>query len=201
MALFLRGLILGVSIAAPVGPIGLLCIRRTLANGRWHGLATGIGAASADAVYGLIAVLGLSAVRATLAAAAEPLQLGGGLLLIGLGVQTWRAQPAERSTPGAKDPRGLWAAYLSGLALTLTNPLTILMFTGAFAGVGVISGSDPGGGVALVAGVFAGSGGWWLTLTGAVALLGRWLPPSTLAWVNRLSGIALIAFGAWALLH
>jgi threonine/homoserine/homoserine lactone efflux protein len=198
MDLFVRGLILGVSIAAPVGPIGLLCIRRTLTHGRWHGLATGLGAASADAIFGLIAALGLTAVSTALADWTVPLQIVGGVLLLVIGVQTMRARPADKPAQ-VSDGTGLASAYLSALALTLTNPLTIMMFAGLFAGAGLATGPSGLRGIGLVTGVFFGSGAWWLTLTTLVIWLGQRMPAAFLKWINRLSGAALLGFGVWAL--
>jgi threonine/homoserine/homoserine lactone efflux protein len=133
--LFGRGLIIGFSIAAPVGPIGLLCIQRTLARGRLTGLVTGLGAASADALYGLIAGLGLSAAAAFLTGQRVWLSAGGGLFLCYLGVRTFLAQPATQAA-GTQES-GLWPAYGSAVMLTLANPMTILSFVAVFAGLGL----------------------------------------------------------------
>jgi len=127
LATFLRGLIIGLSIAAPVGPIGVLCIRRTLADGRAIGFASGLGAATADAVYGAVAAFGLSLVTNALVEQRVWLQAGGGVFLCYLGVRTWRAVPHVASG-GPADGRGLAAAWASTFALTLTNPTTIISF-------------------------------------------------------------------------
>src|SRR5215468_7091379 len=133
----LKGLALGFSIAAPVGPIGLLCIRRTLSGGWRVGLATGMGAATADMVYGLVAAAGLTAVTELLVSARQPLQFAGGAALMLLGLTFLRADaPGERA--GAADPTGLAAAYASTFVLTLTNPATILSFVAVMAGLGAM---------------------------------------------------------------
>lgn len=198
--IFARGLLIGLSIAAPVGPIGVLCIRRTLADGRLVGLATGLGAATADAIYGVVAGFGVTVVIQLLLAQEVWIRLTGGLFLAYLGVKTFAGTPAERSAVAAGG-RTLAGAYTSALALTLTNPLTILSFAAIFAGLGA---GAAGGGVAasalLVGGVLVGSTLWWLMLTGAVGLLRSRLTPPRLRWVNRLSGVVLLAFGAVALL-
>lgn len=192
--LFGRGLIIGFSIAAPVGPIGLLCIQRTLTHGRLTGLATGLGAASADALYGLIAGLGLSAAATFLTGQRVWLSAGGGLFLCYLGVRTFLAQPTTQAA-GAR-AGGLWPAYGSAVMLTLANPMTILSFVAVFAGLGL---AGAGGGAlpaaALVGGVFVGSAAWWLLLTAVASRVRDRLSPAGLRWVNRGAGALLLGFG------
>ncbi|WP_119065175.1 LysE/ArgO family amino acid transporter [Aggregatilinea lenta] len=199
--LFLRGLIIGFSIAAPVGPIGVLCIRRTLADGRAHGLVSGLGAATADAMYGAIAAFGLTAVSGFLVDQQTALRLIGGAFLIFLGVRTLRARPAENAAVVATPNGSLRAAYLSTVALTLTNPATILSFVAIFAGLGLSeTGGDALAALGLVAGVFAGSAAWWLLLSGGVSLLRTSFTPRRLRWVNWASGAILAGFGLLAML-
>lgn len=195
----LRGLAIGFSIAAPVGPIGVLCIRRTLANGRWVGFVSGVGAATADALYGSIAAFGLTALSNILVNQQIWLRLVGGVFLVLLGVRTFVSKPAETPPSGAS--AGLLGAYASTLLLTLTNPLTILSFAAIFAGLGA-AGSEAGTATAglLVLGVFLGSAAWWLTLSSSVALLRHRTSPRLLHWVNRVSGAVLGGFGAAILL-
>lgn len=191
----LKGLAVGFSIAAPVGPIGLLCIRRTLTGGWSLGLATGMGAATADMVYGLVAAAGLTAVTEVLVGARQPLQFAGGALLILLGLMSLRAEaPKERA--GADSTRRA-TAYATTFLLTLANPATILSFAAVMAGLGAMSAS--GQTVMLVAGVFAGSALWWLALSTAVSLIRHRFAPSVLAWINRGSGAAIMVFGILAL--
>ncbi|MCC6187610.1 MAG: LysE family transporter [Anaerolineales bacterium] len=196
--LFLRGLIIGFSIAAPVGPIGVLCIRRTLAQGRLRGLVSGLGAATADAAYGCVAGFGLTAVSGLLVSQKEWLQLAGGLFLLYLGLRTFFERPAER--PANALGQGLAGAYFSTLALTLTNPLTILSFAAVFAGLGLAAGTGSyGAALVLVLGVFLGSGAWWLLLSQGVSLFRTRLSLTTLRWVNRFSGAIIVLFGLAAL--
>jgi len=191
----LKGLAVGFSIAAPVGPIGLLCIRRTLAGGWRLGLATGMGAATADMVYGLVAAAGLTAVTELLVGARQPLRFAGGAALIWLGLTFLRAgAPSERVSAGSS---GLVAAYATTFLLTLANPATILSFAAVMAGLGAMSAS--GQTAVLVAGVFLGSALWWLALSTAVSLVRHRLPESVLVWINRGSGAAIMAFGILAL--
>lgn len=199
MSLLVRGTILGFSIAAPVGPIGVLVIRESMAVGRRAGLLTGLGAATADGLYGLVGGLGLTAVSALLVSHASALLIVGGLFMLWLGARTFLSRPADASA--AAVPRSGGRIYLTGLLLTVTNPMTIFSFAAMFAGMGVASGMDGSwsGVVTLVGGVLAGSTLWWLMLSGAASLAGRWLTPSRLRWVNRGSGIVIAAFGTLAL--
>ena len=199
MALWFKGMLIGLAIAAPVGPMGLLCIQRTLARGRWAGVLSGLGAASADAVYGSIAGFGLAALANALLAWRLELQILGGLFLLYLGWRTWQtppAVPAEVQSTRA----GRVGDYLSALALTLTNPVTILAFLGIFAGLGLAAeGRDFAAAGILVLGVFTGSLLWWLLLAGGVGLLRGRLTPTALRAINRVSGILIAGFGLWAL--
>jgi threonine/homoserine/homoserine lactone efflux protein len=195
----LRGLAIGFAIAAPVGPIGVLCIRRTLADGRTAGFVSGLGAATADALYGAVAAFGLTLVSNLLVRQQGWLRLVGGLFLCYLGLKTFVARPAERAATAAG--RGLLGAYGSTLVLTLTNPTTILSFAAIFAGLGLgAPGGGPAGAAAMVVGVFLGSAAWWLLLSGGVGLLRARVDVRGLAWVNRLSGAVIGAFGLLALL-
>lgn len=192
-----RGLLIGLSIAAPVGPIGVLCIRRTLAHGRLAGLATGLGAATADACYGGVAAFGITVVTGLLLSEQVWIRLIGGIFLCYLGLKTFRAAPAERAAAAAGST--LAQAYASALALTITNPLTILSFAAIFAGLGAgATGGGSGAAAVLVAGVFAGSALWWVILSSAIGLLRGRVGPRLLRWVNRLSGSILVTFGLLA---
>jgi threonine/homoserine/homoserine lactone efflux protein len=146
---------MGFSIAAPVGPIGVLCIRRTLSEGRRAGLLTGLGAATADAVYGCVAGFGLVFISRVLVSHRIWLRFFGGLFLCYLGIKTFLAKPAQQ-VPSI-ERSGLISAYVSTFFLTLTNPMTIVSFVGIFAGLGLASGGDWVSATALVFGVFLGS--------------------------------------------
>ncbi len=194
---FLKGAILGFSIAAPVGPIGLLCIQQSLTRGRVAGLACGLGAATADAAYGSVAAFGLSAVSTYLLRVATPLQIVGGLFLVFLGATTIRQRPARQAVPVEASPR-LFRLYLSTVGLTLANPATILSFIAAFAGLGLgLENRGVAAAASMVAGVFAGSALWWLLLSSTVGALGARLTSARMRWVNLAAGIFLIAFGIW----
>jgi threonine/homoserine/homoserine lactone efflux protein len=197
LGLFIRGLIIGFSIAAPVGPIGVLCIRRTLADGRTSGFLSGLGAATADALYGCVAGFGLTVISGFLVDQRFWIQLIGGIFLLALGIRTLRSVPAARAA--AASGTGLAASYASTLLLTLTNPMTILSFAGIFAALGVAdTGGDFSAAALLVLGVFVGSAAWWLLLSGGVGLLREKLSSGVLRWTNRLSGAILLVFGILA---
>ncbi len=198
MEVFLRGLLIGFSIAAPVGPIGVLCIRRTLADGRLAGFLSGLGAASADMLYGAIAAFGLTAVQNLLLGQSTWLRILGGLFLLFLGGKTFFSRPAKQAAKSSRG--GLFGAYLSTFFLTITNPLTILSFIAIFAGLrlGETNG-DYISATFMVLGVFLGSATWWLTLSASVGLLREKFTPAVLIWVNRLAGVIIFTFGLAAL--
>lgn len=199
-SLLLRGFLIGFSIAAPVGPIGVLCIRRTLAEGRLYGFVSGLGAASADTFYGLVAALGLTLVSTFLIEQANWLRLIGGGYLCYLGVKTFMSRPAEQAAQ--VHGRGLLGAYTSTLFLTLTNPLTIFAFAAIFAGVGAsVASGNTGGALLVVLGVFLGSCIWWCILVTLTGLFRSKLTTGGLRWVNRVSGIFILAFGVWLLIE
>jgi threonine/homoserine/homoserine lactone efflux protein len=192
-----RGLAVGFTVAAAVGPISLLTIRRTLAHGRIYGLVSGMGVALADATYGGIAAFGLTAITSVLVGARAALGLVGGLFLVWLAIRTIRARPAEAAE--AIDRPGLAGAFISIYGLTMTNPMTILSFAGIFAGLG-LAGRGGADAALLTVGVFLGSGMWWVGLTAVVGRLRGQVTPRALGWVNRLSGAVLLAFGLAAIL-
>ncbi len=198
VGLFPQAVVLGISVAAPVGPMAVLCIRRTLADGQLSGLVTGMGIATADAFYGCLAGLGMKVVSDLLLGYRAWLQLLGGIFLCYLGVSAILSPPARKAAAGQRV--SLPGAYGSALALTLANPMTILTFAAIFAGLGVAQG---GGGYAssalVVLGVFLGSASWWLLLTTAVGVVRGRLPEGVLRWTNRASGGVLLAFGLFAL--
>jgi threonine/homoserine/homoserine lactone efflux protein len=195
-SLLLRGFVIGLSIAAPVGPIGVLCIRRTLAEGRVAGFVSGLGAATADMLFGCVAGFGLTFISNVLLAQQFWFRLIGGLFLCYLGVKTLLSRPAE--VAATAQGKGLFGAYTSTLFLTATNPLTVLAFAAIYAGVGGAVG-DYRAALTLIAGVFAGSALWWLLLSGGVSLFRAKFDARSLLWVNRISGTVIAGFGVFTL--
>lgn len=198
LSVLVRGLALGFAIAAPVGPIGVLCLRRTLAEGWAVGLASGLGAATADGLYAAVAAFGVTAISGLVLGQQTWVKLVGGAFLCYLGTRAFCARPTERAARPAG--KGLLSAYGSMLFLTLSNPPTILIYAALFAGFGAAGGGDGVGSAALlVAGVCLGSALWWLLLSGGVAALRTRFSPRAFQWVNRGSGLVIAAFGVAAL--
>ena len=194
----IKGFIIGFSIAAPVGPIGVLTIKRTLTEGRVSGFVTGMGAAFADAAYGAVAGFGLIAISSFLISQEFVIKLIGGLFLCYLGVRSFLSKPATKEAAIAG--KGLLNNFISTFFLTLTNPSTILSFIAIFAGLGLASSSaDYSSSTAIVIGVFIGSALWWLILSSIVSYFRHKITPDRLVWVNRISGIVLGSFGLFAL--
>jgi threonine/homoserine/homoserine lactone efflux protein len=189
----IRGLIIGFTIAAAVGPISLLVIRRTIEHGGIYGFASGLGVATADASYGAIAAFGLTAVTSVLVSGQVVLGIVGGVIIALLGVRTMLSRPGEVARDAARP--GLPGAFASIYALTMTNPMTILSFAAVFAGLGLVSGSSFFDAAVLTLGVWAGSTLWWVALTSIVAWLRERVSTRALLWVNRISGAALVVFG------
>jgi threonine/homoserine/homoserine lactone efflux protein len=194
-----RGLIIGFSIAAPVGPIGILCIRRTLNGGRISGLVSGLGAATADSIYGCVAGFGLAFISNFLVKQQIWLHLIGGAFLCYLGIKTLLAKPANQAAAAREN--GLLGDYASTFFLTLTNPMTIISFAAIFAGLGLANtrGNYGSAGI-LVLGVFMGSALWWLVLSSGVGIFRKKFNTNSLQWVNRISGLIITGFGLFALL-
>lgn len=197
--LIIKGIVLGFSIAAPVGPIGILCIRRTLTDGRLHGIVSGLGAATADAFYGALAGFGFTLVTSFLVSQQGWMRLAGGVFLCYLGVGIFLSKPAVEAASARSG--NLLHSYVSTLFLTLSNPMTIFSFIAIFASVGVSGRSVPTSAVlSFIGGVFSGSAAWWLMLSGGVGMLRTRITPVSLQWVNRISGLAITAFGLAAVL-
>ena len=201
---FIKGAILGFSIAAPVGPIGILCIRKTLQFGRLSGFSSGLGAAVADTIYGIIAAFGLTFVSDFLLAQKFWLRLIGGCFLIYLGGRTFFAKAIETSPPNVTH-KTILADFISTFFLTLSNPMTVLSFVAVFAALGLIRSEESySDALWLVGGIFIGSAAWWLILSEGVTYFRKRLSNQVMVWINRCAGMLIIGFGllAWfTLLH
>jgi threonine/homoserine/homoserine lactone efflux protein len=195
LVFLLKGIAVGIVIAVPVGPVGVLCVRRTIFEGKQAGFVSGLGAATADALFGFIAAFGLTFVSDWLLDYQHWLRLAGGCYLIYLGGAALLARHAAE-THQKPDTEGLLRDYLSTFALTLTNPITILAFLGIFSAVGLAGEQATLGRAAiLVFGVWLGSLLWWMTLTLGLGLVFRSLGPRHLVWINRGSGVILLLSG------
>jgi len=205
MDLFFRGLLIGVSIAAPVGPIGVICIRKSLLDGWKVGLSAGMGAALADGFYAVAAIVGLAALTKLFAALTLPLHIGGGLLLLYIAFKVFRSsteqtdfRPIERGSGTEYATASARKALLETFALTITNPMTILSFSAILSAFGVERLSLQA--LYVVLGVFAGSALWWLTLSASVSRFSHLLNPKGMAVINFSSAAIIAGFGLWSIL-
>ncbi len=186
----------GLSIAAPVGAIGFLCIQQTTRGGMALGVATGLGAATADMMYGILVALGLKASQSILLSSKAPFTFFGGLFLCYLGVRKFFSTPSLNNTQSIKG--GLWKAYGVTFLLTLTNPATILDFIALFTGLNIdVSGYIDS--LSFVGGVFIGSASWWLLLCSVVSAFRKKISAQALCYINYCAGIAIFYFGIYAL--
>jgi len=194
-AFLLKGVLVGIVIAVPVGPVGVLCLRRTIFQGRLLGLLSGLGAATADLFFGVVAGFGLTVIQDWLLEYEDWLRLGGGVFLLWIGIAALRKRELReaRSSRSGEDFAG---AFLSTFLLTITNPITILAFLGVFAAVGFSGGEATlGNGAIMIAGVLAGSLLWWLGITFGAGLFRRRFTEEHLVWINRGSGVILTLSG------
>ena len=197
LTLLLKGIVIGFAMAVPIGPIGIICIRKTLTEGRMRGMIIGLGAATADMLYGSIAAFGLTIISDTLLSQRVWIRLAGGALLLYLGVRTFRARP--------KDPKieiqssGLLRSYFTTIFLTLTNPLTVFAFLAVFAALGLGNGLSLFSSSVLVAGVFAGSFLWFLSLSSGAIFFRKKLDLVGMTWVDKIAGILIIISGVIAI--
>lgn len=200
LELFIKGLIIGFAIAAPVGPIGVLCIKHSLHDGFKSGLITGLGAASADGIYGLIAGFGLTAISSLLITHQFWIKLIGGLFLLYLGLKLL-LKPYQESAALPNSDKKLLHIYGKTFFLTLTNPMTILSFTAIFAGLGLGSThSNYTQAILLISGIILGSALWWVMLSSSVALiLHHRVNSKILKIINKISGLIILIFGIFAL--
>lgn len=195
LGFLLTGMLVGIIIAVPAGPVGVLCIRRTIFHGRRAGFMSGLGAATADAVFGIVAGFGLTVVSDWLLDYQVWLQLAGAAFLLYLGISAFAAD-ALAGTQTQRDPEGLFADYVSTFVLTITNPITILAFLAIFAGVGLTGAEATLGRAAiLVLGVWLGSLLWWAALAFAAGMLRLSFRRNHLVWINRGSGGILVVCG------
>lgn len=198
--LFLKGILIGFLIAAPVGPIGILCIRRTLSGHYGLSLATGFGAGVADTVYGAIAGFSLVSIATFITQYDFYLRLFGGLLVGWIGFSIFKS-PLRQDKLKNRPRETLLHAFTSAFFLTFSNPITLIVFAAAFAALGVSPVDDSfTQGLALVGGVFVGANGWWLSLSTVVRLMHHKISDTHLLWINRASGIMLFGFAIYIVL-
>ena len=193
--LFLKTAGIGLAVAAPVGPMSLLCMRRSLTQGPRWGLATGAGIAVGDAIYATVAALGLAGVSAFVLAWETQLHLAAGLFLIWLGLRTFFTRDTD--TPAdVRAAASISAAFLGSVMLTLTNPPTIVMFAAVFTALAPASGFDPAVAAITVLGVLSGSLLWWIGVVAVVTGVRHALGRRVRLWIDRIAGIVLAVLGA-----
>ena len=195
---FIKGIVVGFAVAAPVGPVAVLCIRRTLANGLISGFATGIGAAVADMFYGAVAALGIGFVADLLAEHQIGFRILGGVVLVFMAARMLRASPREQKD---NDTGNRLGDFFSALVITGTNPITLVAFGVVFSAIGVATaGENFNSGSALIAGVLVGATAWWFALAGLTALFSRFVGTFPILWVNRISAAIVLASGVFVLI-
>lgn len=195
LGLFISGIIIGLTLAVPVGPISLVCIHRTVAAGRFHGIASGLGVATADSFYAAVAFLGLTAVSGLIISHQDLFRLLSGIALILVGIQIFRSVPAAVCAGEGQEP--YLEDYLSLFAIAAANPLTIIFFITILPGFGVVAqGTTLIAAVPFVAGIFLGSAAWWIVLCGSLGSVRSRLGAANLKWINRVSGILITVFGS-----
>ena len=194
LSFFAKGLVIGILINAPLGPIGLLCVQRTLSKGKLYGFISGLGAATADAVYSFIPAFGLTLVSSFLVDHYAWFKPVGGLFLCGLGIKAFLSKSKKTAIPETGISH--FGAYASTLFLTLMNPLLLLVFIAIFAGLRIVNSSaNYGSSVLLVAGIFIGSGLWWLLLCSITSAFRERLTSDNIMWIKKISGLIIITFG------
>lgn len=198
--LLAKGIGIGFAVAAPVGPIGMLCIRLTLEKGRLAGFCGGLGAAVADTIFAVVGIFGITALSGLIEGQRAWFELGGGLFLITFGVHLALKQPVVVAD-GQEVPQTLLADFVKTLALTLANPMTILSFMAVFAGVPGLVRLEMNLIPILIGGVMLGAAGWWFSLTLGIGFIRHMISQATLVWLNRIAGGLLVAFGFYTLAH
>jgi threonine/homoserine/homoserine lactone efflux protein len=198
---FLKGLIIGFVIALPIGPIGILCARRSLTHGRRAGFFSGLGAATADVIYGFIAAFGVTFISDILSSHQFWLRLVGGALLCVIGIRTFIEKPEKKILlPMLRKKKRHAGMYTSTFFLTLTNPMTIITLAAVFAGVGLVGArGNMLSALTLVLGVFLGSVLWWLFLVGVFSVFKRRFSHQEMKWINRVAGLIIASFGVLTL--
>jgi threonine/homoserine/homoserine lactone efflux protein len=205
LLLFAGGIVIGLIVAVPIGPVNLICVRRTLAYGNLNGFLSGLGAALGDGVFAAVSAFGLTAIAQLIEGYSIPLKLVGGLALIGFGVHTFTSEvPTLREGANARDDgsASLVGAVISTFALTVTNPATLVGFTALFAGLGALIGDevDYADAAEVVSGVFTGSALWWLTLSLVVGIFHQRIEPRTMRNLNHGFGVVVTLIGIVVLL-
>lgn len=199
--ILIKGFVLGFLLSIPLGPIGIICIQRTLSKGRWSGFVSGLGASSADTLLAITAGLGLSFIIDFIKDYSIVFKLVGGIIVIIIGFQIFFKSPIRQFRNSKQKKSSLHTDYLSVLALTFSNPLAIFLFIAIFAGLNIIKGShDLISNIIIFTGIFIGASTWWFTLTSFVNIYRAKFRLKNLWWLNKITGILIALFGLVALI-
>jgi len=193
-SLVIQGIIVGLILAVPVGPLSLMCIQTSLSGGRLHGIVAGLGVATADTFYAAVAFLGLTVVSGLLLSWQTPLRIIAGLVLLGVGVRIFLSRPAAKETRGPAE--SYTKNYATMVAITVANPMTIIFLMVTLPGFGVVLGGGSLGAAAeFIGGFLFGSVAWWIVLCGFVGSVRSRISPETLILINRVSGTYIVCVG------
>lgn len=197
----INGIVIGLSASIPLGPIGLICIQKTLNGKRINGIISGFGSALADTFFAVIAAFGISAVHNFIQTQQLYLRIGGGLILLGLGLKFFLTNPAIQIRKQRNKNNNLWADFVSVFLLTLSNPLTVFVFGAVFAGFGIIPKESKWYEMLeVVAGIFMGASTWWIILVNTINIFRKKFRLRRLWWMNKIMGIIIIVFGIFAII-
>jgi threonine/homoserine/homoserine lactone efflux protein len=199
--LLVKGAIVGFLASIPLGPVGVLCIQRTINKGKTSGLYSGLGAAVVDMLYAVVAVLGLSFIIKFIEEQAIYFQFMGGIVLFILGIRIFYTNPVHQIRKHRRKKSNLIEDFFSVVVLTLSNPLAVFLFIAAFAGMGIVTANktwfDSG---LLIVGVFLGATFWWFLLTRTVNAFRKKFRLKQLWWVNKIAGAVIVLFGFFTVL-
>ncbi len=200
-ALLFKGILVGLLASIPLGPIGVMCIQRTLSRNHRSGFVSGLGAACADTIFATLALFSLTLVLTFIENNIMLIKALGGICVIIVGVKIFLSNPVVQIRKNRAGKTNLWQDFISMFLITLTNPAFILIFVALFAAFGISrEGLGNEGGALMIAGVLSGASLWWFSLTFVVSLLRRRFRPRHLLWINRISGAVIVLLGAAAIL-
>lgn len=199
LKLFIDGFTLGLAVAAPIGPVGVLCIKKTLSSGLAIGLFAGFGASIAKVIYGIVVGFGLTSVSNFLINYNTYISIIGAIFLTYLGIKIFMTKPVMNCDSVQKENK--ISAFTTMFLLTIMNPMTVLSFLAVFSGLGIANtASSYSNGLVLISGIFCGSMSWWIFLCSMVNLFRQKINGSILSWINKVSGIIIVTFAAMIIL-
>jgi threonine/homoserine/homoserine lactone efflux protein len=193
MLFFIKGFLIGLIVAAPLGPIGIISLQRTFSKGYLAGVFSGLGISTADAIYGAFAVFGVTAMSSFLLSQQLWLRIIGGMVICGFGIRIY-SQAGYQKMAASANNKSCFGAYFSALVLTLVNPALIISFAAIFASLGITR-TNHYASILLIVGVFSGSAIWWVFLSGVASRLQKRFTDSFVQKINQVSGFLIAGFG------